>query len=304
MPGPPPPPPPLPSLNDANAFLEKAIDTRATDIENRLDADVISLNGPIVTGVDDLLRKAVETKYHQPPQRIRLALVLTTGGGSIEVVQRIVDLFRRHYSIVDFIVPNCAYSAGTVLALSGDAIYMDSYSRLGPIDPQIIRNDGSRVPALGYLERYNKLLAKANKGHASTAEIQLLVSAFDQGELYQYEHHRELSITLLKQWLVAYKFKDWKVTRSRQRKVTLKMKQDRAAKIAKDLNNTEKWHIHGYGISKDVLEGELNLMIDDFGSNPDLSREIRGYYELMDDYMAKRGSRAAIHFAGHYTPYI
>jgi len=52
--------------------------------------------------------------------------VLTTGGGSIEVVQRIVDVFRQHYTLVDFIVPNYAYSAGTVLAMSGDAIYMDS----------------------------------------------------------------------------------------------------------------------------------------------------------------------------------
>ncbi len=30
---------------------------------------------------------------------------------------------RHHYKCVDFIVPNSAYSAGTVLAMSGDAIY-------------------------------------------------------------------------------------------------------------------------------------------------------------------------------------
>jgi len=175
-------------------------------------------------------------------------------------------------------------------------------SRLGPIDPQVVRNDGSQVPAPGYLERYNKLLRKANAGRASTAEIQLLINAFDQGELYQYEHARELSITLLKEWLVKYKFKEWKVTRTRKRKVTLAMKRTRAATIAKELNNTEKWHVHGHGISKDVIENNLNLMIDDFGNDADLSKDIRGYHELMADYMMKRGAQAAVHFAGRYVP--
>jgi hypothetical protein len=181
---------------------------------------------------------------------------------------------------------------------------MDSYSRLGPIDPQLVRGDGSQVPALGYLERYNKLLRKANAGHASTAEIQLLINAFDQGELYQYEHAREQSITLLKEWLVKYKFKEWKITRTRKKKVTPLMKRNRAAQIARDLNNTEKWHVHGHGISKDVLEKDLNVMIDDFGKDADFSKEIRGYHELTTDYMAKRSSRAAIHFAGRYIPYM
>ena len=181
---------------------------------------------------------------------------------------------------------------------------MDSYSRLGPIDPQIAKNDGSQVPALGYLERYNKLLKKANAGRASTAEIQLLISAFDQGELYQYEHARALSITLLKEWLVKYKFKEWKTTRTRKRKVTVRMKERRAAQIAMELNNTEKWHVHGHGISKDVLEKDLNLMIDNFGKDPIRSKNIRGYHELMCDYMVKRKTKAAVHFAERYVPFM
>src|SRR5579859_7525029 len=121
-------------------------------VEGRLGADAISLNGPLLFGVDDIIRKAVEKKFHEDPPRTKLVVLLTTGGGIVEVVPRIVDVFRRHYAVVDFIVPNYAYSAGTVLVMSGDAIHMDSYSRLGPIDPQLARHDGSQVPALGYLE--------------------------------------------------------------------------------------------------------------------------------------------------------
>jgi Serine dehydrogenase proteinase len=298
------PSPPLPSVNDANEFIEHQLDDRIRAIEGYLGGDAISLNGPLLFGVDDIIRKAVEQKCQENPPRTKLVVLLTTGGGIVEVVPRIVDTFRRHYTVVDFIIPNYAFSAGTVLVMSGDAIHMDAYSRLGPIDPQILRGDGSQVPALGYLERYNKLLKKANNGHASTAEIQLLISAFDQGELYQYEHARALSVALLKEWLVKYKFKEWKITRTRKRRVTVKMKEKRAAQIAMELNNTEKWHVHGHGISMAVLENDLNVMIDDFGKDPGRSKAIRGYHELMSDYMAKRNAKAAIHFSGRYVPFM
>lgn len=298
------PNPPLPSVNDANEFIEQQLDERIRAIEGLFEADAITLNGPLLFGVDDIIRKAVDAKFHEAPSRAKLVVLLTTGGGIVEVLPRIVDTFRRHYQVVDFIVPNYAFSAGTVLVMSGDAIHMDSYSRLGPIDPQIVRPDGTQVPALGYLERYNTLLKKANSGRASTAEIQLLISAFDQGELYQYEHARALSVTLLKDWLPRYKFKEWKLTETTKRRVTLRMKEKRAAQIAMELNNTEKWHVHGHGISMSVLESALNVRIDDFGSEPDRSKAIRGYHELMCDYMSKRNTKAAVHFAGRYVPFM
>jgi len=295
---------PLPSVNDANEFIEQQLDERARAIEDSLGGDAISLNGPLLFGVDDIMRKAVEAKFHQAPIRTKLIVLLTTGGGVVEVLPRIVDTFRRYYRVVDFVVPNFAFSAGTILVMSGDAIHMDAYSRLGPIDPQIMRPDGSQVPALGYLERYNKLLKKANLGRASTAEIQLLISAFDQGELYQYEHARALSVTLLKDWLPRYKFKAWTKTQTRKRPVTPRMKERRAAQIAMELNNTEKWHVHGHGISMTVLEKDLNLVIDDFGKDPNRSKAIRGHHELMVDYMGKRNTKAAVHFSGRFIPFI
>src|SRR5258708_2821295 len=105
---------PLPSVNDANEFIEQQLDERIMAIEDRLGADAISLNGPLLFGVDDIIRKAVEKKFHEDPPRTKLVVLLTTGGGIVEVVPRIVDVLRRHYAVVDFIVPNYAYSAGTV----------------------------------------------------------------------------------------------------------------------------------------------------------------------------------------------
>ena len=43
------------------------------------------------------------------------------------------------------IVPDGAMSAGTIFALSADRIMMDYFSCLGPIDPQIEKDDNSYV---------------------------------------------------------------------------------------------------------------------------------------------------------------
>lgn len=200
----------------ANQFIEEQLNERLGSLEKHFGADALGLNGPLVVGVDDFIRHAVERRCSAQGDHERLLVILTTSGGYIEVVQRIVDTFRRHYELVDFIVPNHAYSAGTVLAMSGDSIHMDYYSRLGPIDPQVQTREGRMVPALGYLERYNDLIRKAERGKITTAEVQLLITGFDQAELYKYQQARELSITLLKEWLVKYKFKNWVRTEDRK----------------------------------------------------------------------------------------
>ena len=80
-------------------------------------------------------------------------MLLTTTGGSLNPVKRIVNIFRNFYKEVNFIIPDYAYSAGTVMCCSGDKIYMDYYSVLGPIDPQVRNKDGKFVAALGYLDK-------------------------------------------------------------------------------------------------------------------------------------------------------
>ena len=269
-------------------------------METQLDADAISYSGDLLAGVDDAIRGIIEPKA-QATKHGRLAVLLTTGGGYIEPVKRIVETLRHHYDYVEFIIPNRAFSAGTVLAMSGNAIRMDYYSRLGPIDPQVESGTGNQVPALGYLARYEALLDKADSGNISAAEVALLLQ-FDQAELYKFDQARELSITLLKEWLANYKFRDWKTTEGRGITVTKKRRIARAASIAKQLNDTSRWHSHGYGISMEVLRRDLKLLIDDFGDDPDLSIAIREYHDLFQDYITKRSIDMAIHVDGTFVP--
>lgn len=288
---------------NANEFIEHQLDQCVEGLGKALQADVLGFSGGIVVGVDDAIRNVVEEVRERSKDQQRLVVVLTTHGGYIEVVQRIAEMLRHHYNYVDFVVPNYAYSAGTVLVMSGDAIYMNYYSRLGPIDPQVEAANGKMVPALGYLIQWERLLKKAVDGTLTTAEAQLMIDGFDQAELYQYEQAKELSIALLKDWLVKYKFKDWHTTETRRVPVTDVMRVERAAAIAETLSNPDKWHSHGYGISMEVLRRDLNLKIEDFDKDPDLGKEVKSYHNLLDDYMTKRGNEGVVHTRGRYLPF-
>ena len=288
---------------NANEFIEQQLDDRAKSLESALEADVLGFNGGLVFGVDDVICNAVED-LRRRSGRNKLVVILTTLGGYIEIVERIAETFRHHYEIVDFIVPNHAFSAGTVLVMSGDAIHMNYYSRLGPIDPQVAGPDGSQLPALGYLIQWERLLKKAIEGQLTTVEAQMMVTVFDQAALYKYEQARELSISLLKSWLVKYKFKDWHTTETQRIPVTKQMKLCRAEEVARILSDAERWHSHSAGISMEVLRKDVKLKIDDFDADRDIALCIKGYYNLMSDYMVNRRNIGVLHVIGNYRPFM
>jgi hypothetical protein len=287
----------------ADQYIEHQLDFQLRELEASFGAQGLGISGPLVSGVDDLVRTLVENLKESDPESVKLTIVLTTDGGFIEPVQRMVETIRHHYDHVSFVIPNYAFSAGTVFAMSGDDIFMDYYSRLGPIDPQVPSIRGRFVPALGYLKQWDRLLCKAQKGELTEAELALMISGFDQAELYKYEQAQELSVTLLKSWLANYKFKDWSETESSKTTVTDELRESRAVEIARILNDTDRWHVHGHGISLEVLQNEVGLRIDRLEDNPDTHRKVRQYDGLLTDYMRKIGHAGALHTVGHYRPY-
>ncbi len=219
-------------------------------------------------------------------------------GGVVEVVERIVRTFRANYQEVRFLIVDRALSAGTILAMSGDAILMDYHSCLGPIDPQVER-DGKLVPALSYLVQYDRLIAKANSGTLSTAEA-ILLQKLDLAELHQFELARDLSISLLKDWLTKYKFKNWTVTETHQLPVTPAMKEKRAAEIAAALNDHQRWGTHGRGIDMKTLQDELKVKIDDYGTDHPLSALVWDYFWFLNDHMRRHEMTSFVHTHGFF----
>lgn len=265
-------------------------DQRLSEIENHLEADAMAILSPIAWGLEHRVRMAVEPRVNK---RQTLLVLLDTTGGVVEVVERVVRVLRTHYREVRFLIADRALSAGTILAMSGDAILMDYHSVLGPIDPQVER-DGKLVPALSYLHQYEALQEKSAKGTLTTADV-LLLQKLDLAELHQFELARELSISLLKEWLAKYKFKDWKITANRGMAVTDKMREERAEYIARALSQHDRWQTHGRGISMKTLRDELKLQIDDYGSDPVLSGMVWSYFWFLRDYMDRQSSEGFVH---------
>lgn len=288
------------TIRDADELVRVELDHLASALEDLVDADVLSFMGPLTFGVDQAFRDTVEERGGKRTDR--LAVILETEGGYIEVVQRIADTLRRHYAHVAFFVPDHAMSAGTVLAMSGDEIWMDYYSVLGPIDPQVRRSTGGYVPAVGYLEQFDRLVKKSGEGTLTTAELTFLLDKFDPADLYFFEQARELSIALLEEWLVKYKFKNWTRTEGRDKIVTQAMRTRRARDVAQRLDDASHWHSHGRGIAMQVLRDDLRLRIEDFGADPELRCAVRAYHRVLGDYLEKVGHTAVLHCPGWYLP--
>jgi hypothetical protein len=291
----------------ANVIVNEQLRKNAEAMEEAMGAHVLTWWGPIQPPCDQMIRQACEHRIAQGPRKRRLAVVLQTTGGYIESAERIADTLRKHYGHVAFVIPDMAMSAGTVLAMSGDEIWMNYFSMLGPIDPQVerVRPDGRRgwVPALGYLHKYEELIEKSRKGTLTSAEAAFFVQNFDAAELYSFEQARKLSIALLEQWLVRYKFKSWKKTKTHGLPVNAAMRRQRAGEIGAKLSDTERWFSHSRGISMRVLIRDLKLQIEDIDKTPKIREAVNGYYELLSNYMATIGATGALHTWDMLVPF-
>jgi hypothetical protein len=274
-------------------FLKEELTKRLLALEGYLSADIMSFTGAIYDGsLPSKLLGVIEDLAKNKDKKDTLYIILTTTGGSAHAVDKFVNTIRHHYKVVNFIVPEFAYSAGTIFCMSGDNIFMDYYSVLGPIDPQVQNKDGKWVAALGYLDKVKELLDKAKpvpgnpNGTLTNAEF-LILKDFDLAELRGYEQARDLTIDLLKKWLVNYKFKNWAVHNSTPalegQAVTQIQKEERAEEIAKKLGDTSTWKSHGRPINIQDLRG-MKLKIEDFGTDPKLTELIRSYYDFLRDY--------------------
>ena len=259
--------------------------------------DLISYVGSINQFSPNVLKDVIEK--NKTPDIRKLVVLIYSGGGLVEAAEKMVDIMRYHYSEVSFIIPEMAMSAATIMCMSGDEIHMDYSSSLGPIDPQVQNKEGHFVPALGYLDKVNEIIYKSSVGTCSPAEMMLL-SQQDLGVLRRYEQARDLSVTLLKKWLVQYKFKNWITHSNTSINVTEEEKAQRAQEIATKFCDHTYWHSHSRYISmRELKESDIKLLIQDFGLDKPLSESIHKYHDLLLDYSQVIGKNFYIHCNTH-----
>ncbi len=125
----------------------------------------------------------------------------------------------------------------------------------------------------------------------------VLLTKMDLAELYRYEQARDLSISLLRNWLIKYKFKNWTTHRTTNpgANVTQVEKEQRARDIATDLSNNARWHSHGRYIDMQSLISDLRLEIEDFSTLPGVKEHARMYIGLLVDHMEREQEYQIVH---------
>ena len=277
--------------------IKEVLTERVTQLEKDFNSDICFYYGEIHPSLVKGFRDFVEKLAAEKDKREALTMFLNTPGGSVETVEKMVDIVRFHYKTVQFVVPDFAMSAGTVLCMAGNKIFMDYSSSLGPIDPQFF-NGMDWVPALGYLDQVDKLLEKAKNNTITKAEF-LILQSLDLAMLSRYEQAKNLTITLIKKWLVDHKFSNWTTHRTTPAKigkpVTPAEKKERAEEIAKLLGDNKLWHSHGRMIGIQTLRDLLKLEVEDYSSDVKLRTLIRSYNDLLMEYIARSNYKVFLH---------
>lgn len=284
-------------MEELTSYVGAALSFQCQKVEEYFGSPVMSYVGQIHPSVQEAYISAIERlagKKDEYPEGNRIVIALTTPGGVVETVEKMVEVTRHHFSEVYFLVPMAAMSAGTIFSMSGDKIYMDYTSSLGPIDPQVQNPDGQFVPALGYIDKVDELIEKSRDGLITDAEIMML-QRLDLATLKRYEQAKELSISLLKNWLVNYKFKDWVQHNSSKTLVSDDEKIARAEEIARQLSDNKHWHSHGRMIGIDTITTQLKLKIEDYSAIDALRDPLRSYTRLLLDYLDQQRASFRIH---------
>lgn len=150
-----------------------------------------------ITGFSDLI-EGIKSKT--------LDVLLHSPGGSAEATERIVKLLRKNFEDIRFLIPHSAYSAATMLALSGNSILMDDRSSLGPIDPQIKigNNFVAAQDILDGFEETRKILKK--EGVKSLPIYMPLLNKYDLHTFELCKKAQELAKKLVIEWMKKYMF--------------------------------------------------------------------------------------------------
>jgi hypothetical protein len=130
-------------------------------------------------------------------------VLIHSPGGSPEATERIVTLLRRNFTDVTFLVPHSAYSAATMLVLSGDRVILHPAATLGPIDPQI-----NGIPARALKRGFAKARqALKEEGPEALPAYVPLIEKYSLELLEICEDYEQLSKELVSLWLSTHMFK-------------------------------------------------------------------------------------------------
>jgi hypothetical protein len=106
-------------------------------LSDRYEADILFYNGGISGSASQKVIEMCRTRS----RRKNVILMLVTPGGDADAAYRIARCLQEKYEKFILFVPGWCKSAGTLLAIGADELYMSDYGELGPLDVQLSVTD-------------------------------------------------------------------------------------------------------------------------------------------------------------------
>lgn len=130
-------------------------------------ADDRELDRPTITDIYDYF------EFHKKLDSVKqLDIILHSNGGILDAAIHLTDILRSYSENLNFIVPRFAKSAATLVALSGNGLFMDKPSELGPLGPVWVGEEEEYYPsALPYTIEFLRDLEKKLPKDSKTVEI-------------------------------------------------------------------------------------------------------------------------------------
>jgi hypothetical protein len=262
-------------ISDYNKYTGRYMFVYASDLNKGRSRGVdVSLVQEDFYNIQDILRESDKPK---------IDFYIETPGGSGEAAEEIAKFLRKKFDEVNFVIAGEAKSAGTILALSGDNIYMTETGSLGPIDAQV-KIGRSVVSAHDYKAWVDEKRLEAEQNGNLNPFDAIMVAQISPGEIYGVVNSLEFAKDLVKEWLEKYKFKNWNKTSTKGENVTPEMRKKRACDVADMFCDHMTWRTHGRSLKIEDLNDLLLIeKIDDDKKLSDIVYRIKTVLRLIFD---------------------
>jgi len=143
----------------------------------KMDADIVICAGPINPGDDEYIIKECEKRQGENQLRRNIFLILMTHGGDPNAAYRIGRCFQEAYKAkqdsietgssvqpetkggeFSVLLDGYCKSAGTLICLGANSLFMSDNAQLGPLDAQLAKQEevGERTSGLTKIFHFRK----------------------------------------------------------------------------------------------------------------------------------------------------
>src|SRR5690606_29994841 len=147
--------------------------------------------------VNDADKNGFMTTIYKLDKKLGLDLILHTPGGDVAATESLVDYLRAMFGTnIRAIVPQLAWSGGTMIACACQEIIMGKHSSLGPIDPQF-----GPLPAHGILEEFKQAKEEIKADPTTIPVWQPIIAKYHPTLIGECDKAIKWSRTMTKDWL-------------------------------------------------------------------------------------------------------